>query len=129
MVVSPCRLPVHPNSACVALNHLKDPPLRNPGQSLDEELQRIFTDSFLPYFLVPSVLISYALIEWWRWYQPSPPSPWKATVPAFLSVLYSAFHILKIRPKIQALKLGRDGEKSVGQSLEELRTGIGCVIC
>jgi hypothetical protein len=33
---------------------LKAPPLRNPGQSLDEELQRLFVDSFLPYFLVPS---------------------------------------------------------------------------
>ena len=107
---------------------LKVPPLRNPGQSLDEELQRLFVDSFLPYFLVPSVLVAYALIEWMRYYRPHSPSPWFATVVAFVAVLYSAYKVHKMRPKIHALKLGRDGEKVVGQSLEELRTGGAIVL-
>ena len=106
---------------------LKVSPLRNAGQSLDEELQRIFIDSFLPYFLIPSVLVSFALIEWWRSYRPSPPSPWAPTVLAFLAVIYSIYMVRKLRPKIHALKLGRDGEKIVGQSLEELRVG-GAII-
>jgi hypothetical protein len=107
---------------------LKDPPLRNPGQSLDEELQRIFTDSFLPYFLVPWVLCVFALNEWLRQIRPFPPSPWFATGVAILALLYSIYKVIKIRPKIQALKLGRDGEKIVGQSLEELRTGGAIVL-
>lgn len=107
---------------------LKVSALRNPGQSLDEELQRIFVDSFLPYFLVPPVLVSFALIEWFRWYRPFPPSPWIATVLALVSVLYSIYQVQKIRPKIHALKLGRDGEKVVGQSLEELRSGGAIVL-
>lgn len=111
-----------------ARSPLKVSPLRNPGQSLDEELQRIFLDSFLPYFLAPPLLVAIALIEWWRWYRPFPPSPWFATGLAFIAVLYSIYQVQKIRPKIHALKLGRDGEKVVGQSLEELRSGGAIVL-
>jgi len=107
---------------------LKVPPLRNPGQSLDEELQRLFLDSFLPYFLVASTLCAYAVIEWMRYYRPLPPTPWFATVVAIVAVLYSAYKVHKLRPKIHALKLGRDGEKFVGQALEELRTGGAIVL-
>ena len=107
---------------------LKVPPPRNPGQSLDEELQRLFVDSFLPYFLVPSMLGAFALIEWTRYYRPQPPSPWLATAVAIVAVLCSAYKILKMRPKIHALKLGRDGEKFVGQALEESRTGGAVVL-
>ena len=107
---------------------LKVPPLRNPGQSLDEELQRLFVDSFLPYFLVPSVLVPFALIEWMRYYRPQPPSPWFATVVAIVAVIYSAYKVHKLRPKIHALKQGRDGEKFVGQALEELRSGGAIVL-
>lgn len=107
---------------------LKVPPLRNPGQSLDEELQRLFMDSFLPYFLVASTLCAYAVIEWMRYYRPLPPSPRFATVVAIVAVLYSAYKVHKMRPKIHALKQGRDGEKFVGQALEELRTGGAIVL-
>ena len=107
---------------------LKVPPLRNPGQSLDEELQRLFLDSFLPYFMVASTLCAYALIEWMRYYRPLPPSPFFATGVAIVAVLYSAYKVNKMRPKIHALKLGRDGEKVVGQSLEELRSGGAIVL-
>jgi hypothetical protein len=42
---------------------------------------------------------------------------------AIVAVLDSAYKVHKLRPKIHALKPGRDGEKVVGQALEELRTG------
>jgi hypothetical protein len=107
---------------------LKDRPLRNPGQSLDEELQGILVDKFLPYFIFPPLFIAYAIGEWWRWYLPSSPSPRFATVLAFVSVLFSIYQVRKIRPKLRALKLGREGEKVVGQSLEELRSGGAIVL-
>ena len=37
-------------------------------------------------------------------------------------MIYSIYKVQKIRPKIHALKVGREGEKVVGQSLEELRS-------
>ena len=42
---------------------LKAKPLRNPGQGLDEELQRIFDDQALPYFWFPAVLCVLAAVE------------------------------------------------------------------
>jgi hypothetical protein len=94
---------------------LKAPPLRNPGQSLDEELQRLFVDSFLPYFLVPSMLGVFALIEWMRDSRPQPPSPWFATIVAFVAVSYSAYKVQKLRPKIHALKQGHAYRVSLRQ--------------
>ena len=47
---------------------------------------------------------------------------------AIVSVLYSAYKVHKLRPKIHDLKLGRDGEKFVGQALEELRTSGAIVL-
>jgi len=108
-----------------ARSPLKSPPLRNPGQSLDEEIQQLFVDRFLPYFLFPPLFIAYAIGEWWRWYRPSTPYPWTMTVLALVSVVYSVYQIRKLRPKIHALKLGRDGEKIVGQSLEEFANRWG----
>lgn len=107
---------------------LKVPPLRNPGQSLDEQLQQLYVDKFLPYFLFPSLFIAYAIGEWWRWYFHSPPIPGSVTGIALVSVLYSVYRIQTLRPKIHALKLGRDGERAVGQSLEELRSGGAIVL-
>ncbi len=107
---------------------LKEPPLRTPGQSVEEELQRILLDKFLPYFLIPPLFTAFAIGEWWRWWRPFPPSPWFATVLAIAAISYSVYQVQLLRPRLQALKLGRDGEKVVGQSLEELRAGGAIVL-
>jgi hypothetical protein len=107
---------------------LKERPLRNPGQSVYEELQQLYSEKVLPYFLFPTLFIAYAIGEWWRWYLPPPPIPMFVTVIALVSLIYSVYQIRKIRPKIHALKLGRDGEKIVGQALEELRIGGAIVL-
>jgi hypothetical protein len=107
---------------------LKVSPLRNPGQSLDEELQRILVDKFLPYFIFPPLFIALAIGEWSRLYLSSSPSPRFATVLALISVLYSIYQVRKMRPKLRALKLGREGEKVVGQSLEDLRSSGAIVL-
>lgn len=111
-----------------ARSPLKVPPLRNPGQSLDEQLQQLYVDKFLPYFLFPPLFIACAIGEWWRWHFHSPPSPITVTVIALISLIYSVYRVQNLRPKIHALKQGRDGEKIVGQSLEELRTSGAIVL-
>jgi hypothetical protein len=106
---------------------LENPPLRNPGQSLDEELQRIIGDSLVPYFMVPSMLAAFALIELMRYFRPLPPSPWLAAAAAILAIIFSGYKVHQLRSKICAYRLGRDGEKVVGQSLEKLR-GDGAIV-
>ena len=100
---------------------MKDPPLRNPGQSIEEEIQRRFDEDWMPFFLASMVCIVFAVFEWWRYYYPVPLDPWVPTAMAVLLVAYSAIRLVWLRPRMQNLRLGMEGEKSVGQSLEELR--------
>ena len=100
---------------------LKDRPLRNPGQSLDEEIERQFDDEAMPYFVVSLGTLILAGMEWWRFVHPSPPKPWMYTIFAAIVIGYSTFRMVKAVRRVRAMKLGRDGEKVVGQFLEDLR--------
>ena len=99
---------------------LKDKPLRNPGQSLDEELIDLAFD-FLGYITVVLIFFMIMLMQWYSYWTSSPPTPLPWTVLFVISLIVS---VCKIRPKISKLnniKQGRDGEKAVGQYLENLR--------
>ncbi len=100
---------------------LKDKPLRNPGQSLDKEILDLKLKGLLDYFLYSSFAILWAIVEWIHWLEKSPPNPGLAASIASLIVFYSAFRIFLIKKKIKSLGLGLDGEKAVGQYLENLR--------
>lgn len=96
-------------------------PLRNPGQSLDEQISDLAYDNILAPSLMALFLMVMAGLEWWRYYYPQTPVPLLYTGIAVVAIGYAAFRILRIIPKLRALRLGRDGEKVVGQYLERLR--------
>lgn len=73
---------------------LRQMPLRNPGESLQEEIQ-------------------------------APPQPVPVTLTACLVIACAAYHTIRLRPRLKSLQLGLQGEKTVGQSLEALRSR-GC---
>lgn len=100
---------------------LKDKPLRHAGQSLDEEINRLIEDDALPYISTSVLMLVLSMLEWYRWYFQLPPSPYIFTSLALLITGFSTYKIINMRKKIKSLKLGRDGEKEVGQFLEELR--------
>lgn len=100
---------------------LKDKPLRNPGQSLDDQIMNMVVDITAKYIATPSMMITFAMLEWFRWYFKLPPSPWLYTFMALITVLYSAIKLYGAFKTAKALKQGRDGEKAVGQYLENLR--------
>ena len=62
-----------------------------------------------------------AVLEWWRYYHPVAPSPRVYSCGASLVIVYALFRVYRSLPRVRALKLGRDGEKAVGQFLEGLR--------
>jgi hypothetical protein len=100
---------------------LKDKPLRNPGQSLDQErFDRVY-DRVLTPFSIAAFLVVLAGLEWWRYYLPHPPNPVLYSLFAFIGVGYAAWRFWRERPHIRALRLGSEGEKAVGQYLERLR--------
>jgi len=103
---------------------LKDRPLRYAGQSLDEQINDL-RDSMLPWIMYPTFWIAYIMLMWLS--QVFPPSKSTISVPPFISYLlffafigYCAYKIIIIRQKINQLKMARDGEKIVGEELQEL---------
>lgn len=100
---------------------LKAKPLRNPGQSLDEEMQRLLDEEV--YFWLTTAFFCIALLayEWWRWYSKTPPNPAAVTAVALPLIAYSIFKIYRVIGRIRRLKMARDGEKAVGQYLADLR--------
>jgi hypothetical protein len=100
---------------------LKEKPLRTPGQSLDSEIKRV-KQNITIYVVLASFLGVLAFMEWWHWAWKLPPQPLVVTFIAAVVITYSYIKIRQFRKQVSSLILGRDGEKIVGQALEELRT-------
>ena len=104
---------------------LKDKPLRHAGQSIDEEINRIVDEDAIPYIITSLFLIMVAVFEWYKWYFQLPPSPILITIVAILFTAFATYKLIRIRTKLKNMKLGRDGEKAVGQYLESFRSANG----
>lgn len=102
-------------------------PLRNPGQSIDEEIDKLLNDEMLMYLVLGFGFVFLAIFEWWRYLRQLPYTPVIYTVMAILVSSFSVYKIVKGMKRLKLLKLGRDGERAVGQYLELLREE-GCKI-
>jgi hypothetical protein len=103
------------------ISPLKDRPLRNPGQSLEAQLDDLRDRKILLPILTAGVLILLAGLEWFRWYRDTPPQP---AIYSLFAIGYAIYVVVTIRRSwahMQAIKLGRDGERAVGQYLDQLR--------
>ena len=100
---------------------LKEKPLRIPGQSLDEEIQNVEYDQVTTYALIATLSIALTLFTWFLYLIKIPSPPWLLTVGCVVVTLYSTHRIRKAKKYIENLKLGRDGERIVAETLDELR--------
>lgn len=100
---------------------LKDPPLRNPGQSVEDARRRSREESLDPALIAALVLLIMAGLEWWRYAADAPPQPVAFSVVASAAVAYAAWRFFTERTRSRALRQAADGEKAVGQYLEGLR--------
>lgn len=100
---------------------IKANPLRNPGQSVEHELDDLIDEKFAWPMSMGVVVIGFSLFEWWRYYYPQDPSPRIVTALAVLFFGWAAFQMVRAWPTLQSLKLALKGEKAVGQYLERLR--------
>jgi hypothetical protein len=97
-------------------------PLREPGQSLTEQLDDLLYERVVWWLVVPVWFVALAAMEWWRWYADTPYNPVLYSVMAVLATLVSALRVIPLMRQARALKLGRDGERVVGQFLEDMRS-------
>lgn len=101
---------------------LKDKPLRNPGQSVREQRLAIVFDKLMAPMFVAIMLVVWAGMDLLRYFFPSKPNPWVSVVCALFALAYMVWQFRQYWPKVSMLKLAEDGEKAVGQLLENLRS-------
>jgi hypothetical protein len=100
---------------------IKTPPLRNPGESTEQESQRIADNVIGTYALPALCFTAFALMEWFKYFTDTPPMPRLVTAIAVVFIGLTAIKILRARPIIKAYLQGAKGEKAVGQYLDDLR--------
>lgn len=100
---------------------LKARPLRYPGQSLDERIQDIFYDDVFTNLSMSLVLVFFAMYQWYEKIYNKPPLPEIWTFFAIVFLGYAVIKFVYVKKEIKNMKLGRDGERVVGQFLESLR--------
>jgi hypothetical protein len=100
---------------------LKSKPLRNPGQSLDEEIQRYVEKDIDEKAAVLVALVMVTLLEWWRWWFDLEPNPVLWTIVSAPIIAFFVFRLVRARKRLLRLRMARDGEKAVGQFLDTLR--------
>jgi len=99
---------------------LKNQPMRIPGQSLQEEIDRK-VDKFTDHAVLLGLAFFAALLEWVKWFFKAPPQPLVFSGLAALVGVFVIMKALKTRQQLRALRQGRDGEIVIGQGLERLR--------
>jgi hypothetical protein len=100
---------------------LKAKPLRLPGESVDDEIAHLRENALMDYLFVGGCVLLLASMEWFGYLTHSGRHPWAFSVLAVVTVGYIAPRIWSLRKKIKDLRLGRDGEKIVGEQLDCLR--------
>ena len=100
---------------------IKDQPLRLPGESVDEEIDKAIDDSLYPnLFAIVIVWVIFGL-EILRLLSQSSLPPGGYLVGALAVTVVCAWRIARARRRIKRLRLARSGERAVGQHLERLR--------
>jgi hypothetical protein len=100
---------------------LKAKPLRNPAQFLDEQIRDFVDDKIAAPLWLAFIFIIATGLEWYRYFYPQKSAPIVLSMVTLLIIVYDAVCIYRMQFHLKRLKLGRDGEKSVGQFLESLR--------
>lgn len=101
---------------------LKAPPLRNPGQSLEEQINDLVDGDLSGNLFVILSCLLFIIYDWMRWIDVLKTNPIITSIIFFFVIVYCSYKISKAMKKIKQLKLARDGEKAVGQYLDELRS-------
>lgn len=108
-------------SAKTKRSPLKEKPLHNPGESIEQEMCRLLDDELWPVVVCTMFLLVIAGLEWVRKYHDVPPQPALISIMAILAIGYCVRKFVSVRRRFRHLNLGLQGEKTVGQYLEQLR--------
>ena len=100
---------------------LKSQSLRNPGQSLEEEIERTIHEDFMGYYLLPAMLWVVAAIEWLAKVMHYPRLPGAYVIAAALASALCIAKFIRTKEYVNNLKKGRDGERAVAEILDRFK--------
>ncbi|MCW5620815.1 MAG: NERD domain-containing protein [Burkholderiales bacterium] len=100
---------------------IKEPPLRLPGQSLQEERQKLLDNDVGTPLVLALVMFGVVIWEWWRYLTGFRVHPIVVTGFGLLVVAYAVWRVVRLRGRLRSLRLAIQGERTVGQFLESLR--------
>lgn len=95
--------------------------LRIPGESIQAEIERLWTDELFLWVMVATFTGLLAVTEWIRWLTKSSPSPWVYSALALIAIGYSFLRLRRARERVRQLTLGLRGERAVAEILDSLR--------
>jgi hypothetical protein len=95
-------------------------PLRNPGQSIDEEIERVIHDEFLTYIVLALILWVIAALEWAAKALHWPRLPGIYVILATGATAFCIVQFIRTKKRVNYLKNGRDGERDVAEILSAL---------
>ena len=100
---------------------ITDKLLRQPGQSISDMLLEILFEKILSYYFMAVFFVVLAAVEWVQYWTDASPNPWLFTVFAIGVSAFAYFRIDREFKKAKNHRLGRDGERAVGEFLDRLR--------
>lgn len=99
---------------------LKQAPLRNPGESLSQQIMSFIEDQVMPYLLGCVIFFGITISEWYHAIGNIPPRPWPMTVITGGLVAFTIYKVITTRHKLRYMKQGLYAEKFVGQFIDSL---------
>ncbi|MDE3066235.1 MAG: NERD domain-containing protein [Verrucomicrobiota bacterium] len=99
---------------------LRIKPKRTAGQSVQEELDRLW-DKCTDQIGLAVLAVVFLLQELWRWLWKIPPNPLAAAIVCLPLLGYAVYRLVALRSQIKEHQQALNGEKIVGEKLENLR--------
>lgn len=100
---------------------IKKPPLRQAGESAQSLFENIMWDKWVFWLFMAAWIVLLAAFEWIRYLVDFRLSPWFMTGLAVAACGVAIWRMKKAMPVLRQYRQGIQGEKAVGQWLEELR--------
>lgn len=107
---------------------IRDTPLRDPGESLREEIDTLFSETVMPWLAIAVLAVIFAITECVRWSIGASFQPVAISVVAVGVVAVAAWKMNQARRTVQQLKLGLKGERAVGQFLQSELLPRNCFV-
>lgn len=100
---------------------LKRAPLRVPGQSLEEEIDRVLNERVLFLFLFGLVMLLLGIYQIWEYFDPAEIHPLATAIVVLPCLAVSWTLGWRQLKRVRSLRQGRDGERIVAEALNALR--------